>query len=110
MIITRTFGRNLALILVPTREDVERATKFYSILYRLRCKLIHGEMGIKDLNNNEYDLLGLGRKLLGGVLVRTMRMKRTMAKGKSLPNLLALAYADPQVYESLFNLDRRYPS
>lgn len=110
MIITRTFGRNLALILVPTREDVERATKFYSILYRLRCKLIHGEIGIKDLNNNEYDLLGLGRKLLGGVLVRTMRMKRTMAKGKSLPNLLALAYADPQVYESLFNLDRRYPS
>lgn len=104
MKLTPTFGRHAAVITDPSREGLAERTRFFSDLYRLRSRLVHGEIGIAELDEEELGRLDLGRRLLGHVILRATILKPTIGERESLPTLLGRAYEDENVHRLLFQL------
>jgi hypothetical protein len=100
--LTTTFGQNAAVCISPNRNTLKEQEKMFSALYRLRSRLIHGEIGISDLIEEELKQLWLGRSLLCNVIIFAIRLQQKMNTEKSLPYLLSEAYRDPDVHGLLF--------
>jgi hypothetical protein len=103
MRLTPTFGRHAAVFTSPSRDDLHERTRTFSQLYRLRSRLIHGEIGIAGLSDKEWGQLSLGRRLLCGVILQAIALGQTASGGGSLPMLLAQAYENADAHQSLFD-------
>jgi hypothetical protein len=93
--LTATFGRYAALLMGSTGEDVESGVALYTGLYKLRSKLIHGEVGTADLLHDATaaDTLVRGRVVLTRVITAILAIAR---RRRVLPTL----------YEDLLQADR----
>jgi hypothetical protein len=102
MKLTPTFGRHAAVITNPSRDGLAERARGFSDLYRLRSRLIHGEIGIAELEEDELALVGFGRLLLRQVILQAMALGQTKCGEESLPRLLGRAYEDADIHRLIF--------
>jgi hypothetical protein len=101
--LTVTFGRHTAVLTGPTRPDLGERADELSSLYRLRSRLIHGETGAADLEDDDLERLWLGTSLFRFVLIRVLALgEGHKLDDASLPAVLARAWLDPDAHASLF--------
>ncbi len=108
MNITVAFGKHAAALTCQERNQLHEKATLYSDLYRLRSRLIHGELSAADLKPSERSLLNLGRHLLRVVLLwaifaRINRFAIGSINGDiQLPDLLAQAYEEEFFQQLIF--------
>lgn len=100
--ITEIFGQHAAVFTSLSRDDLNKYKEVFSNLYRLRSRLIHGEIGITNLNKEELNSLVIGRRLLRHTIFQAMALCKTKIDNESLPFILTQAYENADIYESLF--------
>jgi len=100
--ITNTFGKHASVIASNNYTMIEGREETFSNLYRLRSRLIHGEIGISDLSNNEWNLLLLGRDFLRYVIICSIKIKKKIKE--PLPMILYNAYKDPEYHQNLVKI------
>ncbi len=103
MKLTPTFGQHAAVITKASRKDLQQRAKHFSALYRLRSRLVHGEMGLTQLTDQEWSFLDEGRELLRYVLLKAMELRKVNKDYDSLSLLLAQAFKNDDVHRSLFS-------
>jgi hypothetical protein len=99
--LTPTFGEYAAVFTKPSRDQLQEDAKKFSDLYRLRTRLLHGELGVTDLKEEDWEALDMGRRLLRDVIVRAVVLGRTRSGDEELPPLLAQAYKNAAAHEIL---------
>jgi hypothetical protein len=101
--LTVTFGRHAAVLASPSREDLSDRADDLSSLYRLRSRLVHGEMNPNSLEAGDVERLRLGLSFFRFALIRILGLGNTgRLDGTSLPVVLARAWLDPAAHASLF--------
>ncbi len=98
---TPTFGEHAAVFTSPSRDDLQERARFFSTLYRLRSRLLHGELGITELEEEDLKLLSWGRRLLCDVILRVVILGRTRSGDEMLSPLLARAYKNAEAHHTL---------
>lgn len=86
--ITPTIGRHAALLLGASPDDLDAAGQPYANLYRLRSRLIHGEIQLESLSTGEQQALSMGRVLLQKIILRAMALQPFTDNYASLPALM----------------------
>lgn len=86
--ITPTIGKHAALLLGSSLDELDEASLPYANLYRLRSRLIHGEMQLETLTKAEQQALSMGRVLLQKIILRAMVLQPFADNYASLPALL----------------------
>ena len=104
MKLTPTFGKHAAVIMGTSPHDLSHQSEQYAKLYRLRSKLIHGEIGILDLQAQEWEQLKLGRFLLRTVILRAILLQQFLTEESSLSALLEQALHDADFHQQLLHL------
>src|SRR5262249_50691851 len=99
---TTTFGEHAALLTDQSRDKLAERAAAFADLYRLRSRLVHGEVGIVNLPEQDWRRLGLGRLLLRDALLRALSIGPSIPGGLTLPALLAQARDDAKVHRALF--------
>lgn len=99
--ITQLFGEHAAVLADSSRDDLQRRTLLFSAVYRLRSRLIHGELGIADLDDSEHLQLKIARPLLRSAILAGLALGQTMIHEESLWQMLQFAYSDPEAHRKL---------
>jgi hypothetical protein len=108
MNITTIFGKHAAALTCQEHNQLHEQAAFYSDLYQLRSRLIHGELSAADLKPSERSQLNLGQHLLRLVLIWAIYARKNRFSVGSihgdmqLPELLAQAYDDESFQQSIF--------
>jgi hypothetical protein len=103
MRLTPTFGQHAAVLTAgASRDDMQEESETISALYRLRSRLVHGEIGISDLGDEEWWYVDEARPLLRYVIIAAMALGQTKMGEESLSLLLAQAYKNTDAHHSLF--------
>jgi len=100
--LTRTFGRHAAVLLSTSRHDLAQRAQWCSDFYRLRSRLLHGEMAFDSLGDEERTLLDRRRELLAQLLLQAIFMIPKMPAGTAFPAALAEAFENAAAHERLF--------
>lgn len=102
--LTETFGRHGAALVARSRDEFAARAAEITDLYRLRSRLVHGRIGLRDLHGVQAKQLSAGRALLRAVILGAMALGRSASGAESLPHLLSRAATDPTAHGQL--LDR----
>ncbi len=99
------FGQHAAVFVSKSRQGLEEMAQSYAGLYRLRTKLVHGQMAMSDLNESDQQVLRLGRILLRELLLKSLVLNKQLKdrdSGKtSLARMLKKAYEDETYHRAL---------
>jgi hypothetical protein len=98
--ITSTLGRNAALLEGCAFESIQESAKTYSDLYRLRSRILHGELGAHNITGNEEKLI-YGRYLLCTLIVKAIALLRESKEPLSLTEILEQASQDAASHGAL---------
>lgn len=104
--ITATLGRNAALLDGCAFDAVKERAKFYSDLYRLRSRIIHGEIGAHNIGADE-DKLIYGRNFLCTLIVKAIACLRESKDPRPLTEVLKQASQDAASHEALLRQIKR---
>lgn len=103
--ITDAFGRQAAVVASLAdsvrHEDFAEIAKYLSSLYRLRSRLFHGRIRMRELDDAAREQLPQARNLLCLCITVAVALASEARPRDALPALLARAYADPEVYAAL---------
>jgi hypothetical protein len=103
--ITDAFGRQAAVVAslahLVAHEDFSALAKYFSNLYRLRSKLFHGRIRMRDLDEEARAQLPQARNLLCVCITVAVALDGETRPQDALPALLARAYSDAEVYAAL---------
>lgn len=103
--ITDAFGRQAAvaasLAHLVAHEDFSELAKYFSSFYRLRSRLFHGRIRMRDLDDAAQEQLPQARSLLCVCITVAVALEREARPRDALPALLARANADPEFYTAL---------
>lgn len=97
--ITPTIGRHAALLLGEDLEHLDATSQPYANLYRLRSRLIHGELQLAGLSKADQAALSMGRVLLQKILLRAMALQPFTENYSSLPALLLDVVKNPPQFQ-----------
>ena len=100
--LTRTFGQHATAFTTPSRDDFGNREADFANLYRLRSRLIHGQISVENLDEAGWERLLMARPLLRSVLLLAIALGRTEHEDESLPSLLSTAYQDADAHQILF--------
>lgn len=102
---TPAFGQHAAVFVSKSRNGLEELAQSYAGLYRLRSKLVHGQMAMSDLSESDQQVLRLGRILLREVLLKTLALNKGLKHRKngktSLALMLKKAYKDEAYHQAI---------
>lgn len=101
-VLTETFGRHAAVLTSASRDQFEAGVENFSNLYRLRSRLVHGQINVSNMDDADWEKLLLARPLLQYVLLYLTAYRRQVPEGESFPSLLSRAYDDAQAYRQFF--------
>ncbi len=99
--LTTSFGRHVSVLLSSSPDELDKSAGVISDMYRLRSRLIHGEIGVANLGEGESKQLTKGRLLLRDVLVRALALQPPVSESHLLPRLLSDAYENRQTFRDL---------
>lgn len=103
MFITEAFGKNAATLSTSAYSDIEEQVPYYSEMYRIRSKMIHGEVSITNFSEGVETLFSVNRSLLTIIIKNLIALLNTGFDLKTLPDLLIRAYKDKETHEYLFS-------
>ncbi len=103
MSITEAFGKNAAVLSTSEFSDIEEQVPYYSEMYRIRSKMIHGEVSITNFSEGVETLFSVNRYLLTIIIKNLIALFNTGFDLKTLPDLLIRAFKDKETYEKLFS-------
>ena len=99
--LTDTFGRHAAALTSSKHSEGKQSAKFWSQVYHLRTKLMHGQIGLDALDDNDKKLLPMARILLREIIIAVLLLQLCHDDEDSLPSLLAPAFVDPVAHATL---------
>lgn len=99
--LTETFGRHAAVLTSRSWDQIDQGAREFSDLYRLRSRLIHGQLSLENMDDRNWDRLPVPRQLLRYVLIYVMAYRRVETNSDSFASLLARASEDFQAYQAL---------
>lgn len=101
--ITDTFGKQAAVVTARTQDELASFARHWSDLYRLRSRLVHGRIGLSELEDVQRARLPQARTLLRALIKAAIAFKIEARSDDTLPALLTQALADSTAYAALRN-------
>ena len=96
------FSRLAATLTAPTFADIKKGMQFWSDVYQLRNKLMHGLIGLGNVDETYKMLLPTARRLLRQLIVTTLALQ--LAGENNLSHMLHEASLDPNIHAHLRHL------
>lgn len=94
------FGCHAAALMSDDHGEAKSTSSEWAELYRLRTQLMHGRIGLDDLNKAERRRLPMGRRLLREIILAGLLIGSEKDEN-SLPSLLSEASKDANAHAAL---------
>jgi hypothetical protein len=100
--ITQRLGQHASALLAESFQGRQQMADYVSELYRLRTRLIHGEISAADLTPEMRARLTMARPLLANALLRSVLLnRRGTADPTPLPELLGKSWKNERAFDAL---------
>lgn len=96
------FSRLAATLTAPAFADIKEWTQFWSDVYQLRNKMMHGLIGLGNMDETYKRLLPTARRLLRQLIVTALALQ--LAGENNLAHMLHEASLDPNIHANLRHL------
>ncbi len=94
--ITQLFGRHAAALLSARQEHIEVDRQFYSGLYKLRSRIMHGRTSFGELVEDDWAKIAVARRMLRSAIVGALKF--AAASADDLPAALSDASRSPEAF------------
>jgi hypothetical protein len=96
--LTDTFGRNLAVLISNSFEDINNYVPYFSDIYRIRSKIMHGEAHSNNYTNAVAEMFKFTRNYLCTVTRSLITLNHIGVDLHSLPDWLLKASCDKKTF------------